>query len=47
LEEISYNELDSAEGKQQLTEKLRQTLNMNLTKGKIRRVFIKELVLKP
>jgi flagellar basal body-associated protein FliL len=47
LEEITYGELDSAEGKQQLTEKLRQALNMNLTKGKIRRVFIKELVLKP
>lgn len=47
LEELNYSDLDSAEGKQQLTEKLRQTLNMNLTKGKIRRVFIKELVLKP
>jgi flagellar basal body-associated protein FliL len=47
LEEMSYSDLDSTEGKQQLTEKLRQTLNMNLTKGKIRRVFIKELVLKP
>ncbi len=47
LEELSYGDLDSAEGKQQLTEKLRQALNMNLTKGKIRRVFIKELVLKP
>lgn len=47
LEELSYGELDSSEGKQQLTEKLRQVLNSNLTKGKIRRVFIKELVLKP
>jgi len=47
LEDLTYGDLDSAEGKQQLTEKLRQTLNMNLTKGKIRRVFIKEFVLKP
>lgn len=47
IEEMSYGELDTVEGKQLLTEKLRQTLNMNLTKGKIRRVFIKELVLKP
>lgn len=47
LEELSYGDIDSAEGKQQLTEKLRQVLNTNLTKGKIRRVFIKELVLKP
>lgn len=47
LEELSYGELDTTEGKQQLTEKMRQVLNTNLTKGKIRRVFIKELVLKP
>lgn len=47
LEEMTYAELESTEGKQQLTEKLRQTLNMNLTKGKIRRVFIKEIVIKP
>jgi len=47
LEDLSYGELDSSEGKQQLTEKLRQVLNSNLTKGKIRRIYIKELVLKP
>jgi flagellar basal body-associated protein FliL len=47
LEEMSYGELDTTEGKQQLTEKLRGELNSHLTKGKIRRVFIKELVLKP
>lgn len=47
IEDLTYGELDTTEGKQQLTEKLRQTLNSTLTKGKIRRVFIKELVLKP
>lgn len=47
IEESSYGELDSSEGKQLLTERLRQTLNVHLTKGKIRRVFIKELVIKP
>lgn len=47
IEEMSYGELDTAEGKQQLTERLRVALNVHLTKGKIRRVFIKELVLKP
>jgi len=47
LEEMSYGELDTTEGKQQLTEKLRVELNGHLTKGKIRRVFIKEIVLKP
>ncbi|WP_413288729.1 flagellar basal body-associated protein FliL [Bdellovibrio sp. HCB337] len=47
IEEMSYAELESTEGKQQLTEKLRQSLNINLTKGKIRRVFFKEVVIKP
>lgn len=47
IEDSSYGELDSSEGKQQLTERLRQTLNVHLTKGKIRRVFIKEMVIKP
>jgi len=47
LEEMSYGELSTSEGKQQLTERLRVVLNQNLTKGKIRRIFIKEIVLKP
>ncbi len=47
IEEMTYGELESTEGKQQLTEKLRQALNDYLTKGKIRRVFFKEAVIKP
>lgn len=47
IEDMTYAELDSTEGKQLLTEKLRQALNLNLTKGKIRRIFIKEIVIKP
>lgn len=47
IEEMTYNEMESTEGKQQLTEKLRQALNVHLTKGKIRRVFFKEAVVKP
>lgn len=47
IEEMTYGELSTIEGKQQLTERLRTALNAHLTKGKIRRVFIKELVLKP
>ncbi len=47
MEEMSFDELDIPEGKQLLTEKLRQALNMILTKGKVRRVFIKEAVIKP
>jgi flagellar basal body-associated protein FliL len=47
MEEMSFNELDMPEGKQLLTERLRQALNAVLTTGKVRRVFIKESVLKP
>jgi flagellar basal body-associated protein FliL len=47
IEEMTYGELESTEGKQQLAEKLRQALNAHLTKGKIRRVFFKEAVIKP
>ncbi|MGZ3743289.1 MAG: flagellar basal body-associated FliL family protein [Pseudobdellovibrionaceae bacterium] len=47
MEEMTYAEMESVEGKQQLTEKLRQALNTHLTKGKIRRVFFKEAVVKP
>ncbi|HEY8270578.1 MAG TPA: flagellar basal body-associated FliL family protein [Pseudobdellovibrionaceae bacterium] len=47
IEEMTYTEMESVEGKQLLTEKLRQILNVHLTKGKIRRVFFKEAVVKP
>lgn len=47
IEEMSFDELDLPEGKQLLTERLRQALNLVLTKGKVRRVFIKEAVIKP
>jgi flagellar basal body-associated protein FliL len=47
IEEMTYGEIETTEGKQQLTEKLRLALNVHLTKGKIRRVFFKEAVIKP
>lgn len=47
LEDMSFDELDSAEGKQLLTERLRQNLNNVLSNGKIRRVYIKEAIVKP
>jgi flagellar basal body-associated protein FliL len=47
MEEMSFDELDSGEGKQLLTERLRQSLNNVLSKGQIRRVYIKEAVIKP
>ena len=47
IEDMSFDEIDLAEGKQLLTERLRQALNAILTSGKVRRVFIKESVVKP
>jgi flagellar basal body-associated protein FliL len=47
LEDMSFDDVDIAEGKQLMTERLRQALNGVLTKGKVRRVFIKESVIKP
>jgi flagellar basal body-associated protein FliL len=47
MEDMSFDELELSEGKQLLTERLRQAVNLVLTKGKIRRVYIKESVIKP
>lgn len=47
IEEMTFDQLDSTEGKQLLLEKLRRNLNKVLTQGKIRRAFIKTIVIKP
>ncbi|RYZ84996.1 MAG: flagellar basal body-associated FliL family protein [Proteobacteria bacterium] len=47
IEEMTFDEIDGADGKPLLTERLRQAVNGVLTKGKIRRVFIKEAIIKP
>jgi flagellar basal body-associated protein FliL len=47
LEETTYDQAATAEGKQALCQRLRKEVNNLLTKGKIRRVFIKTFVIKP
>lgn len=47
LEESTYDELESPEGKQAVQDKLVQRMNQILTTGKARRVFLKTIVLKP
>lgn len=47
LEEMTYDQVASPEGKQLLTEKLRKEVNRILTKGKVRRIFIKTAIIKP
>lgn len=47
IEDMTFEQLSTAEGKQLLTEKLRKEVNKVLSKGKIRRVFIKTILIKP
>lgn len=47
IEEMSYDKVASAEGKELLCEKLRKEINKILTKGKVRRIFLKTVIIKP
>jgi flagellar basal body-associated protein FliL len=47
IEDFTFEQADSPEGKELLTEKLRKEVNMVLTQGKIRKVWIKTAIVKP
>lgn len=47
MEDMTFSQLDSIEGKQALLENIRKELNSLLTRGKIRRVYIKQAIIKP
>lgn len=47
LEEISFDQADTPEGKKFLCEKLKKEINLILTTGKIKRIWIKTIILKP
>ncbi len=47
IEEMTYDQVASGEGKRLLCDRLRKELNKVLTKGKVRRVFIKTAIVKP
>lgn len=44
--ELSYDELDTVEGKRKMTDKLIRAINATLTKGKITQIYFKNFVLK-
>ncbi len=46
-EEMTFDQMESADGKQLLLEKLRREVNRNLTKGRVRKVLFKTVILKP
>lgn len=46
-EDFSYDDLETANGKQQLSEAILAKINANLTDGQIRKVYYKNIVLKP
>jgi flagellar basal body-associated protein FliL len=47
IEEFSFDQVDSNDGKQLLSEKLRREVNRILTKGRVRKIFFKTAILKP
>lgn len=47
LEQMGYNELVAVEGKEKLKVILRKSVNAVLTKGQVRHIYIKTIVLKP
>lgn len=47
IEEMTFDQVSSGEGKQLLCDKLRKEVNKVLTKGYVRRVFIKTAIIKP
>lgn len=47
IEEMTYDQLVTTEGKQNLIEKLRRAINKLVTLGQIRKVYIKTFVIKP
>lgn len=47
IEEMTFDQVSSAEGKQALCERLRKEVNKVLTKGYVRRIFIKTAIVKP
>lgn len=47
IEEMNFDELSSGAGKRLLCERLQREVNKVLTRGKVRRVFIKTAIIKP
>lgn len=47
IEEMSFDQISSGEGKQLLCDKMRKEVNRILTKGKIRKFYIKTALVKP
>ncbi len=47
LEEFSYDQASSNAGKTQITDQIKRSLNQHLSSGRIRKVMIKSIILKP
>jgi len=47
VEDLTYDELASGEGKKNLCDRLGKEVNNLLTKGKVRHVYIKTAIIKP
>ena len=47
ISDMTFDQISTGEGKQMMNERLRKEINKILTKGKVRRIFIKTAVVKP
>jgi hypothetical protein len=47
IEEFNFDQVESPEGKKSVTDKLRKEINAVLTTGKIKKVWIKTIIVKP
>ena len=47
IEDMTFSELSTPEGKRTLTDLFKKTANTILTTGTVRRVFIKTIIIKP
>jgi flagellar basal body-associated protein FliL len=46
-EQLTYDQLSTAEGKRNFSEKLQNTVNQVLTEGKVKKIYLKNFILKP
>lgn len=46
-EQLTYDQLSTSEGKRNFSEKLQNTVNQVLTEGKVKKIYLKNFILKP
>lgn len=47
IEDFTFDQVESPEGKQQMTDKIKKELNLQMISGKIKKIWIKTVIVKP